>query len=98
MAVVILTVDPRVLDWPTTVVADGNAATQGLDRGQSRVEIIVGREGVVAQRKYYPASFVPRRRDVTHFYDEAQLPSRRTMPKRHRAPGSHATGPDTLRR
>jgi hypothetical protein len=32
------------------------------------VEIIVGREGVVAQRKYYPASFVPRRKDVTHFY------------------------------
>ena len=66
--IVILTVDPQVLDWPTTVVTDGNAATQGLDRGQSWVEIAVGRDSVVVQRIYHPATFTPRRKDVTHFY------------------------------
>jgi hypothetical protein len=65
---VILTVDPQVLDWPTTVVADGNAAAQGLGFGQSWVEIVVGRGGVGGQRTYHPPTFVPSRKDVTQFY------------------------------
>ena len=67
---VYLEISPTVLDLPGTLIADGNAAIQGLSQaGRETVTVVVATSAAAScQRWYDPPSFLPHRRVCSNFY------------------------------